>query len=132
MGVQCEYLGRKFAINKRMLKHLQSIDLISEIEYTEQDTAGGLSQVEIKGYKPQSVKISYVAVTAAGVDPYQEYCIWKNGLGKTGELFVGQEQFGVDVFMLQGVSMHGAKVDAKGSFVTGTIELTLTQDIAGD
>lgn len=127
---QCEYLSIKFGITKNVLKQLQSVALISEIEYTEQETVGGLPQLEIKGYKPQSFKVSYPAITTAGTNPYDEYCKWKKKLGKAGEFYVGKEQFGVDVFVLESVMMSGAKINAKGEFVMGVIELALTQDIA--
>lgn len=128
--VQCEFLKRKFKINKNVLKQLQSVALISEIEYTEQEAMEGLPQIEIKGYKPQSVSIRYTAVTTAGVNPYTEYSEWKKKLGKAGEFYIGEEQFGVDIFTLERVSMIGAKINAKGEFLIGEIELALTQDIA--
>ena len=103
---QCEYLGRNFGINKKMLKQLQAVELKSEIDYTEQDTAGGLPLLEIKGYKPQSINISYPAITGAGVNPYDEYVAWKEKLGKAGEFFIGSEQLGVDVFTLKRVHKH--------------------------
>lgn len=128
--VQCEFLSRKFQVNRNVIKQLQSIELISEIEYTEQETMEGLPQVEIKGYKPQNFSVNYTAVTTAGVNPYEEYCKWKKKLGKAGEFYIGEEQFGVDIFTLESVSMVGAKINAKGEFLCGDIELTLTQDIA--
>lgn len=128
--VQCEYLGRNFGINKKMWKQLQAVELKSEIDYTEQEAAGGLPLIDIKGYKPQSLNIGYTAITGAGVDPYEEYTKWKEKLGNAGEFFIGSEQFGVDVFTLKGVAMNEGKIDAKGRFVSGKITLTLTQDIA--
>lgn len=128
--IQCEYLGRNFGINKKMLKQLQAVELKSEIDYNEQDTAGGLPLIEIKGYKPQSLSIGYMAITGAGVNPYEEYTAWKKKLGKAGEFFIGSEQLGVDVFTLKSVSLTGGKIDAKGRFVSGNISISLTQDIA--
>lgn len=129
MAIQCEYLGRTFKITNKMIKALQSVELNTELDYTEQNTAGGLPQLAIKGYKPQSTDVEYNCVTAVGVDPYKEYCEWKKLIGKASEFYVGSEQFGIDVFTLQSVSLTGAKVNLKGEFITGTISLTLTQDI---
>ncbi len=127
--VQCEYLGRKFSLSSKAVKNLKAVELRTEIDYEEKKTAGGMPQVNIKGYKPQSIPLEYNCVTSAGVDPYEEYKAWKKKVGKGGEFYVGSDQFGVDIFVLKGVSMTGAKVNIKGRFVTGTISLSLTQDI---
>jgi hypothetical protein len=129
MAVQCEFLKRQFKITSKEIKNLQSVDLTTEIDYTEQTTVGGLPQLAITGYKPQSFTVSYNCVTSAGVNPYKEYCAWKKLIGKTGEFYLGQDQFGVDVFTLMNVSMNGGKVNARGEFVSGQITLELSQDI---
>ena len=129
MAIQCEYLGRTFKITNKMIKALQSVELNTELDYTEQNTVGGLPQLAIKGYKPQSTTIQYNCVTAVGVDPYKEYCEWKKLIGKASEFYVGKDQFGIDIFTLRGVALQGAKVNLKGEFLTGTISLTLEQDI---
>jgi hypothetical protein len=126
---QCEYLGRKFKLSSKMIKTLQAVELSTELDYTEQETAGGLPQLAIKGYKPQSMSIGYTCVTSAGVNPYEEYCEWKKLIGKSSEFYVGSEQFGIDVFTLKGVALNGGKVNVRGQFLTGTITLDLSQDI---
>lgn len=127
--VQCEYLGRKFKINRNMVKSLQSVELTSELDYTEQKTAGGLPQLAIKGYKPQNTSIKYDCVAGAGVNPYDEYKAWKEKIGQAGDFYVGSDLFGVDVFTLKGVSMTSENINARGEFLAGTITLELTQDI---
>ena len=129
MAVQCEFLSRSFKVSNKMIKALKSVELSTELDYTEQITAGGLPQLAIKGYKPQSTTIEYNCVTATGVDPYKEYCEWKKLIGKASEFYVGKEQFGIDIFTLRGVALQGGKVNLKGAFVSGTISLTLEQDI---
>lgn len=127
--IQCEYLGRKFKINRNMVKSLQSVELTSELDYTEQKTAGGLPQLAIKGYKPQKTTIKYECVASAGVNPYEEYKEWKKKIGEAGEFYVGSDLFGVDVFTLKTVTMESQRINARGQFLAGTITLDLTQDI---
>lgn len=129
MAVQCEYLGKKFKLSNKMIKALQSVELTTEIDYTEQNTAGGLPQLAIKGYKPQSTNIEYNCTSSAGVNPKDEYEQWKKLIGKASEFYVGSEQFGIDIFTLNGVALRGGKVNLRGDFITGTISLSLTQDI---
>jgi hypothetical protein len=127
---QCEYLEKAFKIDKNTARLLKSIELETAIDYNEQDTMGGLPQLEIKGFKPQSFTVSYTAVNAAGTDRLQEYRAWKKKLGNAGNFYIGAEQFGVDIFTLKSVSLNDAKVSVRGEFITGTIQLGLTQDIA--
>ncbi len=126
---QCEYLGRKFKINRNMVRSLQSVELTSELDYTEQKTAGGLPQLAIKGYKPQKTSIKYNCVASAGVKPYEEYKEWKKKIGQAGEFYVGGDLFGVDVFILKGVSMKSEAINVRGELLEGDITLELTQDI---
>jgi hypothetical protein len=127
--VQCEYLGVKFQVSRKVIKSLQALELSTELDYAEQQTAGGLPQLAIKGFKPQNTTLEYTCMQEVGLDPFAEYNSWKKKIGKAGELYVGDSQFGVDKFVLRGVSLSGTKIDNRGRFRLGTITLDLSQDI---
>jgi hypothetical protein len=126
---QCEFLEKKFKIDKKTARLLNSIELQTAIDYTEQETIDGLPQLDIKGFKPQSFNVEYKAVTAMGTNPLDEYNAWKKELGKAGVFYLGEQQLGVDVFVLKTVALNDGKINARGEFITGTIQLGLTQDI---
>jgi hypothetical protein len=128
--IQCEFLEKKFKITKEVARLIGSIELETAIDYNEQETHNGLPQLEIKGYKPQSFTIEYTAATAAGANPMEEYRAWKKKLGKAGEFYLGENQLGIDVFTLKSLALNDAKVNARGDFLSGTISLGLSQDIA--
>lgn len=130
--IQCEFLEKEFKIDKKAARLLKSIELETAIDYNEQETIGGPPQLEIKGFKPQSFTVNYAAIKAAGVDPYKEYKFWKKKLGQAGNFYVGDQQMGVDVFVLKKVSLTNANVNVRGEFITGQIQLELTQDIAAE
>ncbi len=121
MTIQAQFSTKKWEISPNKVMPITNISYSSGVKTETAKTSGGKDKVVSKGYKADTLSVSYNVQKNAGCNPEVEYSDMKVLVGKTAPFLLNGKRFGANMYRLNSVRPSNIILTNKGEILSMTI-----------
>lgn len=129
MTIQAQFLNKNWEISPNKVMPLTSISYSSGINTETAKTSGGKDKIVSKGYKADTLSITYDVVKTAGCNPEREYSDMVTLTGAIGPFLINGRRFGAAKYRLISVKPSNIVTSNTGEMISMTISAQFEEPI---
>lgn len=124
MTIQAQFSDIKWEVSEARLMPIGEMQYSFGVKTEIKSSSGGYDKVICKGYKADSISVSYTASKMCGVDPEAELKLAESLLGLKSAFILGEKRLGPLKTMLMAVKSSNVVYNNTGIMIS--LDITLT------
>ncbi len=124
MAIQARFLDIKWETSDKKVMTIKSLSYSAGVKTETKKGSGGNDKVVVKGFKKDTINLTYTVNRYCGVSPEEEHTKACKLLGKKGAFILGEKRFGPISTMLMKVKPSNMILSPTGLIISMDISLS--------